>query len=279
MSNAPGNANKKNQIRENSNTSSDKAQRRLRISKMEALRKLGIDPFPVESKRDFDLEFVRFWFDFTHKFLTENRVIDGEIVDGEKSWDLNYFLREVLNPPTLIDIATIQIWNRQENYDFFEESQISKELIQEARSYFPDLSEYNLEELHILIDRYLNIDKIEDEVDIASSELLPALQKNQYITLAGRVKKIRVSGKIAFMILEDFSLESGFQVVLKKDKLDFLSADMDTFSIAQSESEISKIDPYQAKQVLAKIQQKEKTQKVLDIVNQFQPENIMNNLD
>jgi lysyl-tRNA synthetase class II len=269
------NKNQKNQNPELANTSSNKAQRSLRISKMEALRKLGIDPFPIESKRDFELEFVRFWFDFTHKFLTEDRVRDGEIIDGEKTWDLNYFLREVLNPPTLVDIATIQIWNRQENYDFFEESQISKELTQEARSYFPDLSQYNLEELHLLIDRYLNIDKIDDEVDIAGAELAPVLQKNQRTTLAGRVKKVRVSGKIAFVILEDFSLESGFQVVLKKDKLDSLKSDLDAFSIVENETEILKSDPYKAKEMLVEMEQNEKTQSILDIIHEFNNENLI----
>ncbi|MGL4758571.1 MAG: amino acid--tRNA ligase-related protein, partial [Patescibacteria group bacterium] len=39
------------------------------------------------------------------------------------------------------------------------------------------------------------------------------------VTLSGRIKTIRMSGKIAFFVMEDESFPSGFQLILKKDEL------------------------------------------------------------
>jgi len=54
-----------------------------------------------------------------------------------------------------------------------------------------------------------------------AENLLPILgfNTNSEITLAGRLKTKRVSGKIAFGVLEDESLPSGFQVILKANEI------------------------------------------------------------
>ena len=45
------------------------------------------------------------------------------------------------------------------------------------------------------------------------------IQKNESVTLAGRIKSKRMSGKIAFGTIEDESLPTGFQFIFKKDEL------------------------------------------------------------
>jgi lysyl-tRNA synthetase, class II len=51
----------------------------------------------------------------------------------------------------------------------------------------------------------------------------------QRVHLVGRIKTIRMSGKIAFFVLEDESLPLGFQLILKKDVL-AVNSDVQSFS-------------------------------------------------
>lgn len=207
-----------------SNTSSIEMQRKLRIEKINKLRKLGFDPFKVESQRDFNIEFVKFWFGFTHKFDIEKLEID------DNNYVLEHYLAQAIFPQTLIEAMEEKIQfrhtARQMGIDPDDQDSVDMkfddDLINEIRACIPGILQKTPEQKEKLLYAYL---KEEGEVDhndeiIEPDGLAVQLKKNQIATLCGRVKTKRVSGKIAFVALEDESCPEGFQIVLKKDDLD-----------------------------------------------------------
>jgi lysyl-tRNA synthetase, class II len=67
-------------------------------------------------------------------------------------------------------------------------------------------------------DPYPVVSKRDEDLQSIKNRFLSDLP-SEYFTITGRLKTKRVSGKIAFAIVEDESLTSGFQVILKADAL------------------------------------------------------------
>jgi lysyl-tRNA synthetase class II len=208
----------------NTNTSSIDTQRKLRIEKVNKLRELGFDPFKVESYRDFNIDFVKFWFDFTHKFDLENLEID------DNNYVLEHYLAQAIFPQTLIETMEEKIQfrhtARQMGIDPDDPDSVDMkfddDLINEIRACIPGILQKNNEQKEKLLYAYLAEEgEVDQNGEIPEPDgLVVQLQKNQIATLCGRVKTKRVSGKIAFVTLEDESCPEGFQIVLKKDDLD-----------------------------------------------------------
>ncbi len=206
----------------NSNTSNIQAQRSIRLQKMDELKANNFDPFPVVSHRDFELGFVKFWFDFIHKFdLTK-------LQSDETNFLLEHYLYQAMFPPTLVETFEEKIQMRHTvrqmgmdpdkdidttdvNYD--------ENLVQEIRALLPSLQDKNKAEKEDLF-YSLVVDKAELNGEENTGESVDlSIRPKQNITVAGRVKTIRTSGKIAFVILEDESCPSGIQLIFKKDIL------------------------------------------------------------
>jgi lysyl-tRNA synthetase class II len=217
-------ANNTNSNISNVNTSSVQMQRQLRIEKMEKLRAIGFDPYKVESFRDTNIDFVKFWFDFTHKFDIQKLDID------DNNYVLEHYLAQAIFPQTLVETMEekIQLRHtaRQMGIDPDDSDSIDikldDELINQIRSYIPGILKKTSDQKEKLLYAYL-LETGEKDQDGEISEpdgLLVQLHKNQQVTLAGRIKTKRGSGKIAFVVIEDESCPDGFQVVIKKDDLD-----------------------------------------------------------
>jgi lysyl-tRNA synthetase class II len=208
----------------NTNTSSIDTQRKLRIEKISKLKKLGFDPFKVESYRDFNIEFVKFWFGFIHKFDIEKLEID------DNNYVLEHYLAQAIFPQTLIETMEEKIQfrhtARQMGIDPDDQDSVDMkfddDLINEIRTCIPGILQKTPEQKEKLLYAFLKEEgEMDQNGDINEPDgLVIQLQKNQIATLCGRVKTKRVSGKIAFVTLEDESCPEGFQVVLKKDDLD-----------------------------------------------------------
>jgi lysyl-tRNA synthetase class II len=208
----------------NTNTSSIDTQRKLRIDKVNKLRELGFDPFKVESYRDFNIDFVKFWFDFTHKFDIEKLEID------DNNYVLEHYLAQAIFPQTLIETMEEKIQfrhtARQMGIDPDDPDSVDMkfddDLINEIRVCIPGILKKTNEQKEKLLYAYLAEEgEMDQNGEIPEPDgLVVQLQKNQIATLCGRVKTKRVSGKIAFVTLEDESCPEGFQIVLKKDDLD-----------------------------------------------------------
>ena len=102
-----------------------------------------------------------------------------------------------------------------------EDTSFDEEIISQMRGLLPELKNKSKDQKEKLF-----YDLIVDKSELDSSgqtnlgegiELI--LQPNQIVTLCGRVKTIRTSGKIAFAVLEDESCPEGIQIILKKDIL------------------------------------------------------------
>lgn len=206
------------------NTSSVEMQRKIRIDKTKTLRQLGFDPYKVESYRDFKLDFVKFWFDFTHKFDTEKLDID------DNNYILEHYLAQAIFPQTLIETMEEKIQfrhtARQMGIDPDDpesvEMKFDDDLISEIRSCIPGILHKTNDQKEKLLYAYLTEEgEMDSDGEIPEPDgLVVQLQKNQIATMCGRVKTKRVSGKIAFVTLEDESCPEGFQIILKKDDLD-----------------------------------------------------------
>jgi lysyl-tRNA synthetase class 2 len=214
----------KDEKNQNISYSSAETQKKLRLQKLEELKKNGIDPFTSESKRDFSLGFIRFWFDFVHKF-DFTKVFDGE---EEDLLNLDYFLQQVLFPRTLLERMEDKIQLRytvremgldpdQENHDFDEEYE--SEIVEEARNFLYNLRNITDDQKTEYLRQYLKYGEDENTEEDTPDELKITLDPNQIVILAGRLKSKRVSGKIAFGTIEDESLPEGFQFIFKKDEL------------------------------------------------------------
>jgi lysyl-tRNA synthetase class II len=206
------------------NTSSIEMQRKLRIEKVNKLRELGFDPFKVDSFRDFNIEFVKFWFGFVHKFETDKLDID------DNNYVLEHYLAQAIFPQTLVETMEEKIQMRhtarQMGIDPDDSDSLSIEfddnLIHEIRVCIPEILSKTSEQKEKLLYAFLTEHGETDQNgEITEPDgLAIQLQKNQIATLCGRVKIKRVSGKIAFITIEDESCPEGFQIVLKKDDLD-----------------------------------------------------------
>lgn len=219
----------------NISSSSIQNQRENRIKKTLELKQLGHNPFTPNSKRDFNLAFVDFWFNFVQKFDFSNLDFDFEDEELEtledfKSevnnlYNLDYFLQQVLFPETLLEKLENKIHFRHtvremglnpDEGDFFEDD-YQNEQLKVAKELLPKIGLYTEDQRYVFLREYLK-HKDETEED-EKGEIELTLKPNQAVTLAGRIKTKRVSGKIAFAVVEDESLNQGFQFIFKKDEL------------------------------------------------------------
>ena len=201
-------------------SSSIEAQRALRIEKMNQLKALGHDPFAVKSHRDFTLGFVAFWFNFIHDYNLDKFVQQYPDTDTQF-----YFLEQVLFPTSLLEKQEERILLKEIAKDMdldLEvglEPEFSETELNQARKFFPNLWTLSETTKEQYLKTLFNIPNRQDD----TTELEPSkivLKPKQKITLAGRIKSKRVSGKIAFTTMEDESLPEGFQFVFKQDLLD-----------------------------------------------------------
>jgi len=201
-------------------SSSIEAQRALRIEKMNQLKALGHDPFAVKSHRDFTLGFVAFWFNFIHDYNLDKFVQQYPDTDTQF-----YFLEQVLFPTSLLEKQEERILLKEiaKDMDLDLEAGLEPEFseteLNQARKFFPSLWTLPETTKEQYLKTLFNIPNRQDD----TTELEPSkivLKPKQKITLAGRIKSKRVSGKIAFTTMEDESLPEGFQFVFKQDLLD-----------------------------------------------------------
>ena len=214
---------------QNTSFSSIETQQKLRADKIYLLKKAGHNPFTPYSQRDFSLGFIKFWFDFVHKF-------DLSKVDSDENpYTLYYFLEQVLFPQSLVEQfeekIQLRYTVRQMGLDPDEEEgkiddEFDQETILEARKILPliaktreDLRLKFLRELVSLTDLE-DYNSPEGEEENLNMEDFTTFKPNQQVTLAGRIKSKRVSGKIAFATVEDENCPDGFQFIFKKDDLE-----------------------------------------------------------
>ena len=227
MSQNTNNTNKiANQSNQNTNTSSLETQKELRIKKVNDLKSLGFEPFPVYSKRDYSIGFVKFWFNIVHKFDFTKITPDGI------NYLVEHYLYQGIFPPTLLETFEEKIQMRHtarqmgldpDDKEEMEETVFDEELINEIRSLLPELSSVYKEQREKFFEQFIvernnelpNEDMLKDSDDMEMT-----LKPNQEITLAGRIKIKRTSGKIAFLVLEDESCPEGLQLIFKKDTLE-----------------------------------------------------------
>lgn len=202
------------------NSSSIDFQRTLRNDKATQLRAKGFDPYPVDSHRDFSIGFVKFWFDLVHKF-------DFSKLDpDEDNFLLEYFLSLAMFPPSLLETLEEKIHFRHtarqmgidpddEEITDKEEEEDDNEILDEIKSLLVLNGSKNKEDKEKFLTQYLEPRDENEE----SSGMNRTFVKGDRITLAGRLKTKRTSGKIAFGVLEDESCPEGFQLVFKSDTL------------------------------------------------------------
>ena len=223
-------------------SSSAEGQRDIRIEKISKLQAKNHNPFSPTSKRDFNLGFVKFWFNFVHSL--EHQVLLDEVTTNLKNSGLDYFVS--------LPIFATNLLHFDPNVDFDSEDvdeelleQIEKILGEPEKGLFPDSEYINKAKIQNYLDEYYQIalekhfenlpdiaeveleedlDDLEDDedevlVEMGIDEQLPFV-KNETVTLAGRIKSKRVSGQIAFASMEDESCPEGFQFIFKKDILD-----------------------------------------------------------
>jgi Lysyl-tRNA synthetase (class II) len=187
---------------------------------MNQLKALGHDPFAVKSHRDFTLGFVAFWFNFIHDYNLDKFVQQYPDTDTQF-----YFLEQVLFPTSLLEKQEERILLKEIAKDMeldLEaglEPEFSETELNQARKFFPNLWTLPETTKEQYLKTLFNIPNRQDD----TTELEPSkivLKPKQKITLAGRIKSKRVSGKIAFTTMEDESLPEGFQFVFKQDLLD-----------------------------------------------------------
>jgi lysyl-tRNA synthetase class 2 len=224
--------------------SSDETQKELRIEKMHKLVAKGYNPFTPYSHRDFDLGFVKFWFNFVHKFD-----FDKIWEDGEKDlYNLDYFLQQVLFPRTLLERMEDKLQIRHtvremgldpdsDAKDF--EDEYEDEIMDEARSLLPGMIGFDDDQKMISLRQYL---KYTEEDEENEGELEITFSKNQKVTLAGRIKSKRTSGKIAFATVEDEQNAEGFQFVFRQDVVGVSDEDFGKIHPSMSEKSLTFAD-------------------------------------
>jgi lysyl-tRNA synthetase class II len=222
-----------------SNTSNIDSQRNIRVQKMNLLKELGFDPFPVTSYKSHTIGFIKFWFALVHKFDFAKIGLD------EANYLVEYYLYQGVFPPTLLEVFEEKIHLRRtarqmgiDPDDSIEKQDISfdEEIVSEIRSLLPTIGEVSKVNRELYYDQFLiqgdsdGVNKYEEEEMIKLG-----LQKNQMVTVCGRIKTKRLSGKIAFCVLEDESCPDGLQIILKKDSLEI-------DSLSQIKSAFSKLN-------------------------------------
>ncbi len=217
--------NQNSQKPKNISYSSIETQKQLRIEKINKLKEKGISPFTPYSKRDFSLGFIRFWFDFVHKFNFQ------EIEDDRSIFAAHYFLEQVLFPQSLLEKVEEKLQLRQtiremgldpDKEEGKIEEEFDPEVVKEARGMIYNLSTTSEETKLNYLNDFLFLDShdfIDDLEADDEKEVKFAFEPHQVVTLAGRIKTKRVSGKIAFGVVEDESLPEGFQFIFKRDEI------------------------------------------------------------
>ena len=205
------------------NTSSVESQRALRIEKLEALRARGFNLYPAKAGRDFTLKFVSFWFDFVEKYD-----IPGRIIELQSSLDPRL---EFNSDAVIADYIATQAFYGSESSEAHEftlewigEQEESEELRENYERYaevragiIADIEEFlDSRDVHTREEKMELIQDYLLEADV-HGQYQPLLTKDSQVTLAGRLKVKRGSGKIAFGVLEDESFPSGFQCIFKSD--------------------------------------------------------------
>lgn len=202
------------------NSSSIDFQRKLRNDKASELRTRGFDPYPVDSHRDYTIGFIKFWFDLVHKFDFDKLEPDDE------NFLLEYFLSLAMFPPSLLETLEEKIHfrhtARQMGIDPDDEEITAKDeeeddnlILEEIKNLLPLNNIKNKEEKEKLLATYLEVKDENEE----NSGMVRKFNKGHKVTVAGRIKVKRTSGKIAFAVLEDESCPEGFQLVFKSDIL------------------------------------------------------------
>jgi lysyl-tRNA synthetase class 2 len=202
--------------------SSIQTQRKLRIEKLEKIKQLGHNPYTPYSTRDYTLGFIAFWFDYIHQFD-----FSSILEEDDELYAYDHFLHQVLFPRTLLETMEEKLHMRNtvrqigldpdEDENAFEDD-FEKEFIDQARSHFGDLLEMSENIRMEMLRSYLKYSSDEDD-EFGYGDLSITLEKNQSVTLAGRIKSKRMSGKIGFTVMEDESNPEGFQFIFKKDDL------------------------------------------------------------
>ncbi len=204
--------------------SSIDTQRDIRIEKLKKLRSLGIDPFTPNSRRDFELDFIKHWFDFIHKFNYSPIIEEDEELNN-----FDYFLHLVLFPRTLLEKMEEKLHLRytvrqmgldpDEDEDVFGED-FDQSTIDEARVCLGAVLKLSEDRRMDMLRTYLNYVPLhENDKEENEGRLTISVKANQKVTLSGRIKSKRTSGKIAFATVEDEHCPDGFQFILKKDDL------------------------------------------------------------
>jgi lysyl-tRNA synthetase, class II len=191
--------------------------RDLRIAKLTQIREAGFDPYAIESKRDFRLDFVSFWFDFVNKTNFD------EVIADIAPLTLDYFLHQVLFPKNILEQAEEKLHIRSAlksmgldpDDDRFKGQGIPEKIIG-YREYFPKMNEVTDDQKYSLMAKYLKVRMNKSGIQ---KYLEPNLRTSQRVTLVGRLKTKRASGKIGFGSVEDESYPQGFQFIFRSDLL------------------------------------------------------------
>jgi lysyl-tRNA synthetase, class II len=205
--------------------SSVETQRKVRIEKLEKLQELGINPFPAIAKRDFNLGFINFWFDFVikHDFPGQiwqmQKTLDPRLDFHSKAVMANLVIHEAFEIETLEEAKDytrewIETQDDRENLreNFEQYTNTRDQIIVEINKFLSTKTGYSKDQIIGLVNDYFK------DADL-QGEHKPAFVVGQEISLAGRVKSKRGSGKIMFMGLEDESFPEGFQAVFKVDQV------------------------------------------------------------
>lgn len=214
----------KEESQKNISLSSIETQRKLRIEKIKQLKEKKIDPFTPYSYRDFELGFIKFWFDLVHKFdFSKIETYDKSVFTA------HYFLEQVIFPQSLIEKMeekiqirhTVREMGLDPDIDSSGiENEFDPDIIQEARELIPLIGYFKEEKRLEYLQDLLMIEDYVDDFSLDTEEGYNlAFEPNQEVTLAGRIKSKRASGKIAFTTVEDESLPEGFQFIFRKDKI------------------------------------------------------------
>jgi lysyl-tRNA synthetase, class II len=205
------------------NSSSIDAQRALRIEKLSTLRTIGIDPFPATSKREFTLSFVSFWFDFVEKYDLPSRIVElQKTLSPELEFNSDAVIADFIISQAFYDYSIEEA--HEFTIEWIEQQDNANELLVNYEAYYAQRSEI-IEDIMKFLEEN-SIHTKEQKIELISEYFMdadfggdsaPQLVKNQKVWLAGRLKTKRGSGKIAFAVVEDESLPSGFQFLFKSD--------------------------------------------------------------
>ena len=191
--------------------------KQLRIAKISQIEELGFSAYAVESHRDFTLLFIKFWFDFVAALKLD------EVITDIAPLTLDYFLHQVLFPKNVLEQAEEQLQIRvalksmglDPDDERFKGQGIPEKIIS-YRKYFPLIRTVSDEVKYALMNKFL-IHKNNEKSVVKEADV--RLKQGQKVTLAGRLKSKRVSGKIAFGTIEDESYPDGFQFIFRSDLL------------------------------------------------------------